>query len=153
MARDEIIQLKEQMVSTHAMTIPDQIHRTKPTALLICTSNVEGILEDRLKVSSSVDTTKVIKYTTSDTTEYLTTIMIPPTVLILQSLTNDLRGKNPQKCVEGIFDHVTNTCARWPTVKIDISSTIPVCDNINNTTNGQILNALLEQKFLGVDST
>lgn len=154
MARDEIIQLKEQIAhrntdSVERMQMQEPSNR-KPTALLVGTSNIKGIQENRL--SNHVSVEKVIKYTLSDTADYLSEIVMEPTVLILHSLTNDLKRKDPKKCVEEVYDIAVNVCKKWPLVKILVSSTTPRNDSMDHSTSGQIINVLLKQKFAGVDN-
>lgn len=164
-ARDEILQLKSQMSSnmsamwhhstetrttSQASEIPDDTNM-KPTALLIGTSNIEGIKED--KISDIANFTKMIKYTMRETKSAVSEIVsAPPSVIILHSLTNDLKGKRPQICADEMFDLTTSICSKWPLVKIIISLTTPRSDSVTNNTNGQIINLLLKQKFTGVDN-
>lgn len=76
----------------------------------------------------------------------------PPTVVVLHSLTNDLKQKKAHVCVNELFGLVSKICSKWPLVKIVISFTTPRKDNMNYSTNGQIINVLLKQKFIGVDN-
>jgi hypothetical protein len=55
---------------------------------------------------------KTIQYTMKDTSTYLQTVVIQPTVLVLHSLTNDLKKKNPQQCVNDLFELVTTILER-----------------------------------------
>jgi len=76
----------------------------------------------------------------------------PPTVVVLHSLTNDLKHKKAHVCVDELFVLVSKICSKWPLVKIVISFTTPRKDTMNYSTNGQIINVLLKQKFIGVDN-
>lgn len=157
---DEVIQLKAHIASlmdekvatcTAAWDISPTHHAKEiPLALLIGTSNVEGIKEEKLTNHANVR--KVIRYTMKDTLEYILTTATQPTVLVLHSITNDLKVKRPQECVDEMFNLASKVCAKWPSVKIVLSSTTPRCDSANNTTNGQLINVLLKQKFSGVDN-
>lgn len=155
-SKDEIIQLKTSMASSihEELRAPTNLQPPtkiqQPSVLLIGTSNIEGIKADKLTTVANVQ--KTIQYTMKDTSTYLQTVVIQPTVLVLHSLTNDLKKKNPQQCVNDLFELVTTICAKWPLVKVVISFTTPRCDTLNNSTSAQIINVLLRQKFLGVDN-
>ena len=118
--------------------------------MLIGTSNCEGIKADKLTNTAQVK--KIIKYHTEEAADYISIIKEPPTLLVLHILTNDVKKYRPQQCVDNIFKLTANTCAKWPDVKIIISSPTTRCDNMNNSTNGQITGVLLKQKFAGVDN-
>jgi hypothetical protein len=155
-SKDEIIQLKTSMASSihEELRAPTNLQPPtkiqQPSVLLIGTANIEGIKADKLTTVANVQ--KTIQYTMKDTSTYLQTVVTQPTVLVLHSLTNDLKKKNPQQCVNDPFELVTTICAKWPLVKVVISFTTPRCDTLNNSTSAQIINVLLRQKFLGVDN-
>jgi hypothetical protein len=71
-------------------------------------------------------------------------------VIYSYSLTNDLKKKNPQQCVNDLFELVTTICAKWPLVKVVISFTTPRCDTLNNSTSAQIINVLLSGIVYGL---
>lgn len=154
-SNDEILQLKMNMsslldVSQHPTTASHTDDpRARPSVLLIGTSNIEGITAEKLTHVANVQ--KEIKYTIQDTANYISTLSTPPTVIVLHSLTNDLKHKKPQQCIDDLFQLTSTICAKWHEIKIVISFTTPRCDSMNNSTNGQIINALLKQKFAGVD--
>lgn len=87
-----------------------------PTVLLIGTSNVEGIKEDEL--SSAVHIRKIIKYTITDTSQYISSVMGPPTLIVLHFLTNDLMSKTPQTCANSLLELASEICGKWPLLKI-----------------------------------
>lgn len=152
LSKDEVIQIKTSMASSlHSEpTTPTAARMEQLKVLLVGTSNIEGIKAEKLTTAAQVQ--KVIKYTLNDTSTYLQSARSKPTVLVLHSLTNDLKKNNPQQCVNELFELVANICSKWPLIKVVISQTTPRHDSMNNSTSAQIINVLLKQKFLGVDN-
>ena len=158
-AQDEIIHLKSQI-----LTIPDtdkslealktakskETHQQKPKLLLLGTSNIEGINEQKL--TSAADVHKVIRYTLDATYEYISTYPDTPDILVLHSLTNDIKSTHPTQCLDKLSRVITKATSKWPLLKCIISLTTPRKDNMSNSTNAQILNVLIKQKFIGVDN-
>ena len=120
---------------------------SKPNVLLLGTSNIKNINE--AKLSDAVAMQKVVKYTIEDTMTYIKSHEVAPDVVILHSLTNDLKSHNPQTCVAKLEELVSCIRDKWPNCKIIISLTTPRKDDIVYHTNGQIINALLKQKIIG----
>lgn len=156
-ARDQIIQLKMQITdpkqetqfnSAGAKNPNSELHM--PTVLLVGTSNVKGIKED--KVTSAAIVTKEVKYTMDETMDFINSVVSPPDILILHSLTNDVKHTSPQDCVNKMFRITSSICYKWPLIKIILSLTTPRCDNMNNSANAQIVNVLMKQRFSGVDN-
>jgi hypothetical protein len=90
-SKDEIIQLKTSMASSihEELRTPTNLQPPtkiqQPSVLLIGTSNIEGIKADKLTTVANVQ--KTIQYRMKDTSTYLQTVVIQPTVLVLHSLT------------------------------------------------------------------
>lgn len=68
---------------------------SKPTAVLIGTSNIDGIMADKL--SSEVNITKSTAYTLEETKEVISDLNSKPDVVILHSLTNDIKTYTPNE--------------------------------------------------------
>lgn len=159
-SQDEIIQLKMSFASQintemkprddTTVTSQQGSRENKPSVLLIGTSNIGGI--DAARITDVATVTKEIKYTMKQATDFLKDIMHPPTIIVVHILTNDLRGKNPNQTVDELFGLATKICSRWPLVKLIISATTPRMDSMDHSTNAQIINVLLKQKFTGVDN-
>ena len=117
------------------------------TVLLLGTSNVENISESKLSHATTV--VKEITYTIKEASDYIrTTDMHAPQAVLLHILTNDLKTYDPVSCVTNLDEVIELIKSKWPNVKIIVSLTTPRTDNLNNQTNGQIINAMLKQKFL-----
>ncbi|CAG2206762.1 unnamed protein product [Mytilus edulis] len=72
---------------------------------------------------------------------------IIPNLVVFHSLTNDLKIKSPQQCVEEIQDIVKLALQKWQNSGCIISLTTPRLDSVIFNTNGQIINALLKQIY------
>ncbi|KAK3105292.1 hypothetical protein FSP39_021744 [Pinctada imbricata] len=127
----------------NASAIPEN---RKPQILLIGTSNVGGIDADRL--TSEADVHKVIQYTLDDTAKYLNSAPGFPNIVILHSLTNDIKVIKPQSCVDKLYEIVTTDVeAKWPGISVIISLATPRYDDIKHFNSAQLTNALIRQKF------
>lgn len=115
---------------------------TGPNVLLIGTSNIKGIKEDKLTPAAT--TTKIIKYTIDETIEYIQTCELCPDVVIFHSLTNDLTKMDPQACVDALAELIKIVKDKWINTTTIISLATPRLDNLGYHTNGQITNALTE---------
>ncbi|CAC5393182.1 unnamed protein product [Mytilus coruscus] len=157
-AQDEILQLKSNISASLDEATPRSIQKevvrevppAKPKLLFVGTSNIQGIHVEKL--TQAADIKKVIQYTLDDTSEFLSTFTDTPDMLVLHSLTNDLKTKQPTQCIDRLFDIVSEASSKWPLLKCVISFTTPRRDSITNFTNAQIINALLEQKFSDIDN-
>ncbi|CAC5400944.1 unnamed protein product [Mytilus coruscus] len=157
-AQDEILQLKSNISASLDEATPRSIQKevvrevppTKPKLLFVGTSNIQGIHMEKL--TQAADIKNVIQYTLDDTSEFLSTFTDTPDMLVLHSLTNDLKTKQPTQCIDRLFDIVSEASSKWPLLKCVISFTTPRRDSITNFTNAQIINALLKQKFSGIDN-
>ena len=120
----------------------------KPYVLLIGTSNITKIREDKL--TSEISVVKRIAYTIPETLEAVRNFQCdhPPREVVFHSFTNDIKTETPDRCIE-LFDEVIKlTQSRWKDTKIVISLETARADNSRINTSVKILNALLEQKFL-----
>ena len=117
---------------------------------MVGTSNILGINEDKL--TTAVETKKVVKYTLEETETFITSFSDTPNILVLHSLTNNLKAESPTQCVDKLSQIICQATTKWPYLKYIISFTTQGKDNINNFTNAQIINALIKQTFTGVDN-
>ncbi|VDI36494.1 Hypothetical predicted protein [Mytilus galloprovincialis] len=164
---DEILNLKSQILTS--MDISGQLAETaqiiqitkkqtkeqveqqskwKPSVLLIGTSNIRGINENKL--SSSIDVIKEICFTLN-TNEYILgdNPQTPPAVVVLHKLTNDLKTKNQQNCACELFALISIIQEKWRETKCLISLATPRKGDTMHHTNGQIVNALIKQNVYG----
>lgn len=91
--------------------------------------------------------TKVIRYTLKDTTDYVLSCNEHPNIIVLHSLTNDLKTMEPQVCVQNLEHLILEVKQKWNDVTILVSLTTPRSDDLLHQTNGQIINALIKQRF------
>ena len=151
-AQDEVIQLKQHIsATTDGTDTPFSAQRSqtttsKPRVLLVGTSNIKDINE--AKITDAAIVTKIVKYTLKDTKSFIESYDDSFDVLVLHTLTNDLKTLAPQKCVSDLEEIVSIVREKWPKAYIIISLTTPRNDNISFHTNGQIINALLKQKLI-----
>ncbi|CAC5374668.1 unnamed protein product [Mytilus coruscus] len=132
-AQDEILQLKSNISASLDEATPRssqkevvrEVPPAKPKLLFVGTSNIQ---------------------------EFISTFTDTPDMLVLHSLTNDLKTKQPTQCIDRLFDIVSEASSKWPLLKCVISFTTPRRDSITNFTNAQIIKALLKQKFSGIDN-
>lgn len=170
-AQDEILNLKSQLSdsfdnATHVTGISSASGKLcqkneqtkydqppKPVALLIGTSNISGINEEKL--TPDVEVVKHISYTLQECRDYILSCNphTPPDVVVLHSLTNDLKTKSHQDCVEDLTRIITIINRKWKNTICIISLATPRRDNLKYHTNGQIVNALLKQQFSDEDHT
>ena len=149
-ANDEILSLKMQLSASLDQNFSKVPHHdnwrepSKPNVLLMGTSNIKGINEDKLTQSANVH--KVIKYTMAETKQYLDTSTDSPDLVVLHCLTNDLKTMSPQTCVDELESVLSIIHSKWNPIKIVISLATPRIDNLTYHTNGLIINALIKQK-------
>jgi lysophospholipase L1-like esterase len=89
---------------------------------------------------------KIVKTTLDDTMKFILEYQGSPDVIILHSLTNDLKFMSPNECVEKLFTIVDVIPSKWPTAKIIVSGTTPRGDDTKHNANGRIINAYLQQR-------
>lgn len=70
----------------------------KPTALLLGTSNLNGIKPDKL--STSVDISKSTAHTLEEAYSTIENYESKPDVVLLHALTNDIKDHSPEQCTE-----------------------------------------------------
>ena len=75
-----------------------------PHVLLIGTSNVKGIKEDKLTYSAQI--TKCIAYTIEEAKSVVTNYDKTPDVVVLHVLTNDLKTSDPATCTNKLAELV-----------------------------------------------
>ncbi|CAG2210987.1 unnamed protein product [Mytilus edulis] len=165
-AQDEVIQLKNHIAaqldanmaketSTNKAATNQQQHRndtqSKPKVLFLGTSNIKAINEAKLTTAATVE--KVVKYTLKETVAYVTSHEDRPDLVVLHSLTNDLKHLTPQQCIDELDQLISLIHDKWSLAKIIISLTTPRKDDIGFFTNGQIINALVKQSIIGNEVT
>ncbi|XP_062579117.1 interaptin-like [Saccostrea cucullata] len=120
-------------------------NQVKPHVTLIGTSNIKGINPDKLSSQYSVN--KITAYTLEDTVKEIRNLTEAPDLITLHSLTNDLRNKTPNACVEEMSEICKLIHDKMPVTKIVISLPTPRKDSDEYNTRGQIVTALLKQKL------
>ncbi|KAK3100623.1 hypothetical protein FSP39_022757 [Pinctada imbricata] len=70
-----------------------------------------------------------------------------PDVVVLHSLTNDIKSLDPDTFVGELTKTVDIISNKWCGSKIILSTCTPRFDSIQNQTNAQLVNALVKQKF------
>ncbi|CAC5366884.1 unnamed protein product [Mytilus coruscus] len=154
--QEENISIRSQMISRfedfHLVnadskyTEKSKLDDYKPTVLLIGTSNTKRINAEKL--SPSFTTIKFTAFNLEETKQAILEISdIIPNQVVFHSLTNDLKIKSPQHCVEEIQDIVKLALQKWQNSGCIISLTTPRLDSAIFNTNGQIINALLKQIY------
>lgn len=125
------------------------IRQTKPFVLIIGTSNIKKIKEDKLSLAVNVE--KHIAYTIPETLQKVRNVHCdhPPTEVLFHSFTNDIKSKSPEECIGAFTEVIDAAQSRWRGVKIIISLETARADNPRHNTNVKLLNALIEQKFFG----
>ena len=140
--QDEMFNLKSKMYEAGEK----RDNHSKPRVLLVGTSNINGIDEEKLTAAAEVS--KEVRYTLKDTLTFIASTNIdPPDILILHSLTNDIRDYRAEACVAMLDDIINKATEKWPNAKCIVSLTTPRSDNMSTFTNGQITNALVKEKF------
>ena len=74
--------------ASHTCEAKSDTRKTKPQVLLLGTSNVIGIRQDKL--TRAADVTRVVRYTIKNTIEYIRSCSMSPDLIVCHSLTNDL---------------------------------------------------------------
>lgn len=154
---EEIMSLKSQLSSMFnpaqyqpdaSQTTENQHNRatSRPKALLIGTSNTQGINEARLL--PEVDVTKIIAYTLDETVCVVQDFNSEPDIIILHSLTNDIKSIEPNECIRKLDTVITTAKRKWDKVKFIVSLTTPRLDNKAHRVNCEILDALVKSKYL-----
>jgi hypothetical protein len=71
-----------------------------------------------------------------------------PDVVILHSLTNDIKNFTPEQCVDKMDVVVNKISTKWENSKIIISLTTPRSDKDIHAVNSKIVDGLVKKKFL-----
>lgn len=87
----------------------------KPTALLVGTSNLNGIKPDKL--STSVDILKSTAYTFEEAYSTIENYESKPDVVLLHALTNDIKNHSPEECTENLGEVVQVISSKWKKYK------------------------------------
>lgn len=150
--QDENLNLKSQISNMYDKNMNRQSKTSevpnKPailSAFLLGTSNIKGINEDKL--TTEVAITKEIAFTLNETSQKITQSKLNPAIVILHSLTNDLKTVKPEICVDKMDSILAQINEKWQSAKCLISLATPRTDKNEHHTNGLILNAMLMQKF------
>ncbi|CAC5426508.1 unnamed protein product [Mytilus coruscus] len=117
-------------------------HSNKTQVTIIGTSNTNGI--ECQKLSSRYRTDKILAYTI-DATQ--TEIQKLTTVLVLHSITNDIKKFTQSECVTKMNDLIAFTTEKFPKTKIIISLPTPRSDNYSCNNNSQLVSVMLKEKF------
>ena len=120
--------------------------KDKPTALLIGTSNINYIKPDKL--TQAVSVSKINAFTLDDTVHKVESSSGNPDVVILHSLTNDIKNFTPEQCVDKMDVVVNKISTKWENSKIIVSLTTPRSDKDIHAVNSKIVDGLVKKKFL-----
>ena len=139
------------MITSHSVKLTletNSVHTTdQPTVLLIGTSNIKFIKEDKLTPFAKV--IKQIGYTLDETYQFISSSeLTSPDLVLFHPFTNDIKKYDPKQCVDKMNHIIKVVQHKWPQSKIIISLATPKADEFHHHTNGQILNTLLEQHVL-----
>ncbi|CAC5365226.1 unnamed protein product [Mytilus coruscus] len=144
---DEIVSLKmhasSQSENNSFIQAPPTHKPKNPHVLLIGTSNTKNIECEKLSAKSS--TNKKIDYKFHETIEVIDSSTEETDLVLLHSLTNELKENTPEYCLEQMLS-IINTCnEKWPRAKQVISLATPSLDRYN--TKVDLLNAMIKFTF------
>lgn len=114
--------------------------------VLIGTSNIEGI--DTSKISSKFNTEKILAYTLDQTEKAIEGIHHTPDVLVLHSLTNDLKHRDNEECVNHMCKIVQQIEQKFSNTEIIISLPTPRADSDLLNNKGQMLSLMIKDKLI-----
>ena len=155
---DECLSLKSQIAHQFSYTEQNDLSNinisktnperpsSKPSALLLGTSNIKGINPEKL--SSKTCVTKKVAFTLAETEDAVKSYTSKPDVVVLHSLTNDVKTLPPEECVTKLDDVVQLITSKWSGTKTIISLTTPRNDNEIHRINSELVDALLKKKYL-----
>ncbi|CAC5360012.1 unnamed protein product [Mytilus coruscus] len=123
--------------------------QNKPQVLLIGTSNTKGIQPE--KFSSSYTLQKKEAMTLADTEKTISQIKDPPNVLVLHSLSNDLKESAPV-CVSHMKNLISHIHESMPSTTVVVSLATPRADNKKYQTNVELVNAMLKCEYMEDDT-
>ncbi|KAK3097713.1 hypothetical protein FSP39_012376 [Pinctada imbricata] len=159
-AESEIISLKEHIGNIGASNLSSLLSKNRqddtepnksesreaPFVLLLGTSNIKDIREDKVTKAALIE--KHITYTLEQAKQCIDNFNgSGPQMLILHVLTNDLKHKAPEVCVNEFINIIEGIHLRWPKVIILVSTATPRLDDAIHHFNGQIINAMLKKKL------
>jgi hypothetical protein len=101
------------------------------------------------KLSYILSANKISAYTLQQTEEEVKHLATTPTLLVLHSLTNDLKSKSPSDCVDKMCDIVDDIRELYPKTKIIISLPTPRNDSNDFNIKGQIISVMIKDKLRG----
>ncbi|CAG2216894.1 unnamed protein product [Mytilus edulis] len=130
-------------------TTETKASQNKPQVLLIGTSNTKGIQPE--KFSSSYTLQKREAMTLADTEKTISQIKDPPNVLVLHSLTNDLKESAPV-CVSHMKNLISHIHESMPSTSVVVSLATPRADNKKYQTNVELVNAMLKCEYMEDDT-
>jgi uncharacterized small protein (DUF1192 family) len=97
-------------------------------------------------LSSSVNVTKATAYTLDETHHIIDNTQVKPDVI--HALPNDVKLLSPNECTDRIGVIVDNISTKWKDTKTVISLTTRRLDNRIHRLNSEILDALINMKYL-----
>ncbi|XP_062614644.1 uncharacterized protein LOC134276398 [Saccostrea cucullata] len=118
----------------------------KPKVLLIGTSNVHKIKEEKL--STQFDTIKRIAYTLEDTHDEIKKFTETPDCIVLHSLTNDGKTKHAVQCTQQLEEIINSCKSKWTNIKVVLSLETPRLDDKHLDAKMQTINAAVVMKFM-----
>ena len=118
---------------------------SRPHVTIIGTSNTNGI--DPHKLSSRYTANKITAYTISETETEVNNLTSTPDVIVLHSITNDIKSDTPSNCVDKMTNLVRVTSEKFPDSKIIISLPTPRSDDSTHNNNSQIISAMLKEEY------
>jgi hypothetical protein len=123
--------------------------QNKPEILLIGTSNTKGIQPEIF--SSSYVLRKKETMTLADTEETVNEIRDAPDVLVLHSLTNDLKESAPT-CVNRMKNIISNIQESMSKTKVVLSLATTRADDKKFQTNVEVVSAMLKCEYMEDDT-
>ena len=136
----------EKVASTHRGISTDKPKTdTRPHVTIIGTSNTNGI--DPRKLSSRYTANKITAYTISEAETEIQNLTPTPDVIVLHSITNDIKTDTPVNCVNKMSNLVKKGLETNPQSKIIISLPTPRSDDSTHNNNSQIISAMLKEQF------
>lgn len=121
------------------------MRRTKELITIIGTSNTEKI--DPQKMSTHYDVNKITAMTLEDTKTAIKSLNATPDVLLLHSITNDIKLHSAETCVSKLTEVVNTAAHHYPRTKIIVSLPTPRSDKSSWNLNSQLISVMLKEKY------
>jgi hypothetical protein len=118
--------------------------RSNPHVILIGTSTTRDIDPMSLSVKYTVD--KYMAYTLEETATAVSNIVENPDVIIFHSLSNDVKTKTNEECVQEFTEIIENVEQRFKDTKVIISLPMPRADDDVANNKAQMLGLLVKGK-------